>query len=77
MRGQETVKRVVRKCVVCKKFEWKPFNTPRTAQLPPSRVSDAPPFANIGVNFAGPLYITTKVQDGTESEKMDKAYVCL
>ena len=42
LRGRETVKRVVRNCVVSKKFEGKPFGTPTTAQLPTSRVSDEP-----------------------------------
>ena len=75
-RGREAVKRVVRNCVVCKKFEGKPFGTPTTAHLPTSRVSDEPPFANTGVDFAGPLYVDTQVREGVE-RKMEKAYVCL
>lgn len=53
-------------CVVCKKFEGKPFDTPETAQLPPNRVSDEPPFANTEVDFTGSLYIDTQIKDGME-----------
>ena len=51
IRGREAVKRMVRRCVICKKMEGKAFNTPKVAPLPPSRVSDSPPFTNIGVDF--------------------------
>ncbi len=46
LRGRECVKGVVRRCVKCKKFEAKPFPTPKEAALPPSRVSEDPPFTN-------------------------------
>ncbi len=75
VRGREAVKRIVRRCVVCKKLEGMSFNTPRTAPLPPSRVCDAPPFTNTGVDFAGPLFVTNRAPP--ETEKTSKAYVCL
>ena len=59
LRGREAVKRIVRRCVTCRKFEGKPFPTPKDPPLPPSRVSDQPPFTHTGIDFAGPLYATT------------------
>ena len=35
------------------------------------RVSDDPPFAHIGIDFAGPLYVKDKSSD------LSKVYVCL
>ena len=46
LRGREAVKKIVRKCVTCRKFEGKYFTTPQEPPLPPSRVSDDPPFTN-------------------------------
>ena len=48
------------------------FQHPQTAPLPQSRVSEAPPFSNTGVDFAGPLLVTDQVQRETSS----KAYIC-
>ena len=66
---------MVRRCVICKKMEGEAFNTPKVAPLPPSRVSDSPPFTNTRVDFAGPLFVTDRSQN--ETEKTSKAYVCL
>ena len=67
LRGREAVKRVLRKCVICKRYEGKSVSSPPLPQLPEERVGEYPPFANTGVDFAGPLYIKS---DG-------KVYVCL
>ena len=68
--GREAVKQKLRKCVVCKKYEGRPYSIPLTSVLPTDRVADVPPFTNTGVDFAGPLY-TKNSHDHT------KVYVCL
>ena len=70
LRGRESVKGVVRRCVTCKRFEAKPFAAAKTPPLPSSRVDDDPPFSNTGVDFAGPLYAATK-------QESEKVYICL
>ena len=70
-KGRQQVKKVLSKCVVCKKLEGRPSKEPLTAPLPGYRVNKAPPFSNIGVDFAGPLY----VRQG--KDKMTKCFVCL
>ena len=55
-KGRQYVKRVINSCFICKRFEGKPFNTPPVAPLPDFRVTEAPPFNRIGVDFAGPLF---------------------
>ena len=76
LRGRQAVKKAIRKCVICKKIQGRPYGPQPMPDLPDSRVSDDPPFSHIGLDFAGPLYI----QEGCEDDKSqdnDKAYVLL
>ena len=57
LRGREVVKRILKKCVVCRKVEGAPFGVPPPPDLPPCRVADDPPFTNVGLDFAGPLLV--------------------
>ena len=72
VRGREAVKKEVRRCVVCLRWEGKPYSTPIIPDLPEERVSQEPPFTNTGIDFAGPLY----VQNLHSTDKW-KVYVCL
>ena len=70
LRGRQTVKNVIRHCIICKKMDgcaYPPVNMP---DLLSARVSDDPLFTSTGVDFAGPLYISQASNSG-------KAYVCL
>ena len=73
IRGRQTVKKIVRRCVRCRKVEAKHFTLPQQPDLPEERVSDDPPFTHTGIDFAGPLYTSEK---GANKETA-KAYVCL
>ena len=68
-RGQEVVKQIVRRCVVCKKIEGKVFKSVKAPPLSACRVSEDPPFSNTGIDFAGPLYV--------KDESKQKTYICL
>ena len=57
-RGREAVKRVLCKCIICRRYEGKAMLTPPIPQLPQDRVEDHPPFAVTGVDFAGPIFKT-------------------
>ena len=72
VRGREAVKKEVRRCMVCLRWEGKPYSTPIIPDLPEERVSQEPPFTNTGIDFAGPLY----VQNLHSTDKW-KVYVCL
>ncbi len=69
IRGRELVKKVVRRCILCKKHEGLSFKTKFCPDLPEYRVDDGPPFKNVGVDFAGPLMVENKGEM--------KCYVCL
>lgn len=51
------VKAEFRNCTVCSRVQGRPFAAPATPDLPQFRVEKSFPFANTGVDFAGPLYV--------------------
>ena len=73
LRGRETVKKIIRHCVVCQRFDAAPCKPPPFADLPTNRVSDDPPFTNVGIDFAGPFY----VKENVNNAECVKVYVCL
>lgn len=76
VRGREAVKKVIRKCVICRRYEGQPYPTPQIPPLPPERVDDGPPFNNTGIDFAGPLYVKDNATGATDSKEI-KTYICL
>ena len=79
LRGRETVKKIIRRCVVCRRYEAKPCKPTHFADLPDNRVSEDPPFSHIGLDFAGPFYVK---EPPTSSENTNSDYnkvmcVCL
>ena len=69
LRGREKVKRVIRRCTVCKKLEGLPYKTVFCPELPKCRVDEGPPFSNVGIDFAGPLIVSDMPNN--------KCYICL
>ena len=57
IKGRNFVCKVLHRCVICRRLNGTPFVPPLPPPLPSFRVSEAPPFAYTGVDFAGPLYI--------------------
>ena len=57
---------------MCKKHQGPHFSTSGSAELPLDRVANVLPFANTGVDFAGPLHVKT-----SDSNQITKSYVCL
>ena len=51
------IKRVIRKCLLCQKFDGKSFVYPPPPDLPKIRLSKDFPFTYTGVDYAGPLYV--------------------
>ena len=76
IRGRETVKRIIKKCVICRKAEGLPYGATTPPPLPACRVLSEPPFVNVGLDFAGPLFDHEKHGGEKESEK-SKVYVLL
>lgn len=73
LRGRQAVKRLLRRCVTCRRLEGLPYTSYNVPDLPSVRVSEDPPFTHTGIDFAGPLFIR---RNSTESDN-EKCYVCL
>ena len=67
--GRRKVKRIIRKCVICQRQRVGPCGQ-KMGPLPEERVTPSPPFSDIGIDFAGPLYVK-------ERTIVKKTYVCL
>ena len=68
--GRSEVKRILRKCTVCKKYEGGPYKMPLMPPLPKKRVNESAPFTYTGVDYFGPIYV--KAENGSK-----KVWVCL
>ena len=71
IKGRSLVRKIIRRCTICRRYDGKPFSSPVVPDLPAERTSTEPPFSNTGIDFAGPLY----VQGAGSTET--KVYICL
>ena len=69
-RGRQYVKAIINNGVRCTREKGTPYGTPVPADLPEFRVREAPPFFNLGFDFAGPLLIIS-------DQGMIKSYIAL
>ena len=70
-RARQVVKKLINKCVPCKKVEGKSYDASPMASLPEFRVRESFPFSKVEVDFAGPLYVKGKTKE------MNKMYIAL
>lgn len=59
-KGRQFVKRILKRCLIRRKLGSKTISFPPTAAIPEYRVTQAAPFSNVGIDFAGPLYVKEK-----------------
>ena len=74
VKGRQFVRKIIHSCAICRRFEGKSYNPPDPPPLPKSRVTEDPPFACTGIDFAGPLYVQNEDKMSTE---MAKVWICL
>jgi len=67
--ARQSIKKVIRQCVVCRKHSGAPYQAPDPPILPKSRVQEFPPFTTTSVDFTGALYVKG---NGREN----KVYIC-
>ncbi|XP_060608443.1 uncharacterized protein LOC132760481 [Ruditapes philippinarum] len=68
--GRATVRKVLHKCLLCRRVEGGAYKMPLMAPLPRSRVTKSTPFSHIGLDYLGPLYIR-------DNQTITKVWVCL
>ena len=74
IRGRQVVKRILHRCVVCRRHQGKPLTPPTPPPLPCYRVSAEFCFQCTGVDFAGPLFVKPIYLN---DQRLHKAYICL
>ena len=67
---RKEVRKVCQKCIVCKHFVTQPLHQ-KMGILPEERVTPAPAFFDIGLDFTGPVYLKR------DDEGMRKSYICV
>ena len=74
IRGRQTVKKVIKPCVLCKWFQGHTLKPRPIADLPSYRVCSEHPFDTTGIDYAGPLLVKDVY---TEGSGMNKSYILL
>lgn len=57
VKGRSLVKRIISKCVICRRHEGLPYKAPPPPPFPSFRVTEWPPFTFTGVDYADPLSV--------------------
>ena len=70
VRGRSAIKRVIGRCVICRRFEGQHYSAPPPPPLPTFRVTEEPAFTYTGLDYAGPIYIKS-------DDNMEKVWICL
>ena len=68
VKGRSVVKKLLHKCMICKKIAGRPYASSLPPPLLEFRVTQSPTFAFTGLDYAGPLYLK-----GTDY----KVWICL
>jgi hypothetical protein len=67
---RSTVKYVLHRCLICRRYDGGSYRMPPMAPIPELRVSQTTPFAHTGLDYFGPMYIKY-------SGETRKRWVCL
>ena len=71
LKGRSAVRRAIRQCLICLRWEGAPFKTPKFTNFPDYILSqDNPPFTFIGVDYLGPIFVKDDL-------KCTKNWICL
>ncbi|KHJ94999.1 Pao retrotransposon peptidase [Oesophagostomum dentatum] len=68
-------KRILKECVICRRFNAAPFKYPNMGPLPKERLTESPPFTYTGVDLLGP--IATKNSTSEDVKLYAVLFTCL
>ena len=72
LKGRQKVKKVLNRCVSCKRVQGLPYASPQQPNIPDFRLSTNRAFATVGIDYCGPLYVSIR-----KGEENCKAYIIL
>ena len=77
VRGRQVVKKIISRCLTCKRRESKSYGLPPAPPLPEYRVESDVGFTRVGVDYAGPLFVkNTYSNDKTMYKSYIVIYTC-
>ena len=68
------MKKELFRCNICRRFQGRSYPVLESPDLPEFRVRNVHTFSCVGVDFAGPLFVKSKIKDDPE---MTKVYIAL
>ena len=68
--GRQQIRRVLLKCVKCKRLGGRHYSVPSTTRLPEFCLEENFAFRNVSVGFADSLFIKTGISDHCSAEKV-------
>ncbi len=71
--GRQAVRAVTQRCVTCKKLNALPFRQPDAGQMPEFRATRVIPFETCGIDYFGPIQLSTPRRRSTSSPEADQA----
>ena len=71
VQGRSFVRKLLFRCVTCKKQDGRSYKALNPPPLPEFRVKESPPFTYVGLDYVGPLYLKCS------EESDEKAWICL
>ena len=77
VRGRKFVRGVLRKCLVCRRFEGKTYRCPITPPLTPLRLNDSRPFVTTGIDNFGPAFVKNVLDNQIKLIRHDSHYTCV
>ena len=77
VKGRQIVKKLLRRCVLCKKLEGLAYPSPVTSPLPEFRVGANKAFQTTGVDFCGPVYVKDIYNKGEGMHKVCVISICV
>ena len=77
-RGKSFIKKILSKCVTCRKVNSRPYNYPVSPDVPSVRLNDDVSFSGIGVDYSGALYCKNLFNSNSSDENdMYKFYIVI
>ena len=75
---RQLVRSILRKCILSRRFESKPYPNPPSAQLPEFRCQRSLPFQTTGVDYLGPLLVKPTYNSAeSNNEFLAKVHIAL
>ena len=64
------MKKELFRCNICRRFQGRSYPVLESPDLPEFRVRNVRAFSCVGVDFAGPLFVKSKIKDDPEIAKV-------